>query len=49
MNKQIYGQTTPPAYNLQNIVDFPIAMFGGTEDELGDPTDVNWLNSILAP
>jgi hypothetical protein len=24
-------------------------LFGGSLDELGDPTDVEWLNSILAP
>jgi surfactin synthase thioesterase subunit len=23
-------------------LDFPIAIFGGTEDKLADPTDVQW-------
>jgi len=25
----------------------PIALFGGLEDELGDPTDVEWLRNRL--
>jgi len=43
VNKKLYFQTTPPEYNLNNIVDFPIALFGGSLDELADPTDVQWL------
>lgn len=46
INKALYQQTTPPEYNLKNI-DFPIALFGGSLDELADPTDVEWLNEQL--
>jgi len=44
---KIYGQGKPPAYPLENIVDFPVALFGGSLDVLGHPTDVDWLNQKL--
>lgn len=36
-----YGQDSPPDYNLAAL-DFPIAMFGGSEDKMADPKDVAW-------
>lgn len=48
-NQEIYGHPWAPAYDLSKIVDFPIALFAGDLDELGDLTDVDWLNSVLAP
>jgi len=47
MNVEIYGQSTPPIYDLNNIINFPIALFGGSGDELADPTDVKWLAQNL--
>jgi len=39
---KIYGTETPPDYPIENI-SIPIALVAGSEDELGDPTDVQWL------
>jgi len=45
-DKEHYGQDKPPAYDLSKI-DFPIAIFGGTEDKLADRQDVDWLADQL--
>eukprot|EP00352_Strombidinopsis_acuminata_P002349 CAMPEP_0176379592 /NCGR_PEP_ID=MMETSP0126-20121128/30467_1 /TAXON_ID=141414 ORGANISM="Strombidinopsis acuminatum, Strain SPMC142" /NCGR_SAMPLE_ID=MMETSP0126 /ASSEMBLY_ACC=CAM_ASM_000229 /LENGTH=213 /DNA_ID=CAMNT_0017742433 /DNA_START=549 /DNA_END=1190 /DNA_ORIENTATION=- len=42
LNMKIYGTETPPDYPIENI-SIPIALVAGSEDELGDPTDVQWL------
>lgn len=36
-----YGQATPPKYDL-SLVDFPVAAFGGENDILAPPKDVDW-------
>lgn len=40
-NTKHYGQPTPPQYDL-GLLDFPIAIFGGTKDLMADPKDVEW-------
>lgn len=43
-----YNQTTPPLVNLNNIKgDVPVAMFVGTVDDLGDPTDSRWARDTI--
>ena len=46
LNMQKYGQATPPKYPLEAI-KVPTALFGGGEDELAAPADVDWLNGRL--
>lgn len=47
-NRKHYKQDTPPIVDLANIKgDVPIAMFGGTEDDLGDLTDVRWAREQI--
>ena len=46
-NEKVYGQKTPPDYDLKAI-DFPIAIFGGALDKLSDAIDVAWLREKLA-
>jgi len=38
-NMKIYGQRTPPRYNL-SLLQLPISLFYGGDDTLADPTDV---------
>ncbi|XP_044739786.1 lipase 3-like [Chrysoperla carnea] len=45
-NKQIYGQTTPPAYNLSNI-KAPVYLLYGDADNLATPEDVKILHNLL--
>lgn len=45
-NFEKYGQTTPPIYNL-SAVNVPTAVFGGGNDFLADPNDVDRLMSDL--
>lgn len=45
-NEKHYGQKTPPGYDLGNIT-VPTALFSGSEDMLGDPTDVQQLADDL--
>ena len=40
-NQKLYGQPTPPSYDL-SLLDFPLALFGGQQDKMADPTDVEW-------
>ena len=47
LNKQKYGQETPPIVHLNTITDVPIAMFVGTEDDLGDVTDTRWARDTI--
>lgn len=42
LNMKKYNQTTPPDYDL-SLLDFPIAIFGGKNDVLADPGDVEWF------
>lgn len=37
-----YNQTTPPDYDL-SLLEFPLALFGGKNDVLADPRDVEWF------
>ena len=46
-NMQKYNQTTPPAYNLSAIYGVPIAIFGGLQDTIVNPLDLEWLNEQL--
>lgn len=41
-NMEIYGQKSPPEYDL-SAINIPIALVAGSGDELGDPKDVQWL------
>ena len=45
-NMKIYGQSTPPLYNLGNITH-EVYLFAGDEDMLGDPTDVQRLKDEI--
>lgn len=45
-NIKIYGQPTPPPYNLGNITH-NVYLFAGQEDKLADPTDVQRLKDDL--
>lgn len=45
-NKELYGTSTPPEYDLSKI-DFPIAIFSGSLDRLADPKDVAWTATKL--
>lgn len=42
MNLQLYGQESPPAYDLSKI-SVPYALATGDVDQLADPEDVKWL------
>jgi len=44
VNLQRYNSTVPPLFPLDQIKNFPIALFGGTSDELGSVVDVDWTN-----
>lgn len=46
-NQKVYGQATPPLYDLTKMSKVPIGMFTGTQDELADPTDVAWLKTQI--
>lgn len=46
-NMRIYRNPLPPEYNLQNIQNIPIALFGGKEDKLASVEDVEWLREQL--
>lgn len=45
-NQKRYGSDSPPDYNLKAL-DFPIAMFGGSQDKMADPKDVEWTYNQL--
>ena len=46
INQQIYGQSTPPVYNLGNI-RIPVSMLIGTKDPIADQRDNEILYSDL--
>lgn len=46
-NQQLYEDTVPPAYEMQNIKDFPIAIIGGTSDQLASILDFRALRDRL--
>ncbi len=47
-NEQVYGQSTPPLIHIENIQGkVPIAMFVGAKDELADPIDNEWADSMM--
>jgi len=37
-----YNSETPPDYDL-SLLDFPLGLFGGKNDVLADPKDVDWF------
>jgi len=44
----VYGQSTPPLIHIENIQGkVPIAMFVGAKDELADPIDNEWADSMM--
>jgi len=45
-NQKHYGQPTPPAYDL-SLLDFPLAILGGQQDQMADPEDVEWTAGQL--
>ena len=48
VNNQKYGQDKPPLVDYTNIKgEVPVAMFAGTEDDLGDLTDARWARSQI--
>ena len=47
VNLEKYGQDSPPLIPLENITDFPIAIFAGVEDKLAAIDDVRWLKDVL--
>ena len=48
MNYKLYGQSSPPSYNLTNL-QFPIALQSGKHDPIGHPNDVDWLETKVKP
>eukprot|EP01116_Phalansterium_solitarium_P006509 TRINITY_DN18834_c0_g1_i1.p2 TRINITY_DN18834_c0_g1~~TRINITY_DN18834_c0_g1_i1.p2 ORF type:complete len:391 (+),score=140.83 TRINITY_DN18834_c0_g1_i1:88-1260(+) len=46
-NKAHYNSTTPPQYPLAQLTSPPMVFFTGTNDDLADPTDVQWLLQAL--
>jgi hypothetical protein len=38
-----YGTEEAPIFPLENIKEFPVALFLGLEDKLATKTDVLWL------
>jgi len=46
-NIEHYNQATPPQYYLSNLVNPPVALFTGTNDDLADPQDVQELIANL--
>jgi hypothetical protein len=47
-NKQVYGQSSPPLIDLQNIKTVPIGMFVGTSDQLATVDDNRWAKTQLS-
>lgn len=47
-NKKMYGQVTPPFYDLSKV-RVPTALFYGDHDYLADPEDVKKLIAELPP
>ena len=45
-NLQIYGQVTPPDYDLTKI-KFPMVLFTGDKDRQATPKDTVWLKQQL--
>jgi len=46
-NLRVYGQETPPYYDLSNISGFDIQLIAGETDQIDTPVDTIWLNSKL--
>lgn len=46
-NLEKYHQKTPPEIDLTKIANLPIAMFVGSADDLGDPTDEEWAREQI--
>ena len=42
-NLEVYGQDSPPAFDLSNI-NFPVAIFSGSQDAFANKMDVDWLS-----
>ena len=46
LNMKKYGQSTPPDYDIPSI-NFPIALFGGANDNVATTKDIAWINLQL--
>lgn len=46
-NKKVYGQSSPPEYDLSKITNQHIVLMSSKNDKLADPEDVNLLRSKL--
>lgn len=46
-NNKVYGQSSPPKYNLSEIKSRDMILISGVNDYLADPTDVDILRSEL--
>jgi len=47
MNLRLYGQETPPIYNISSIEGVKIVLISGTKDELARPSIVQYLAGLL--
>ncbi|GIL70707.1 hypothetical protein Vretimale_3817 [Volvox reticuliferus] len=47
-NQRMYGSVEPPRYNLTAITT-PLAVFGGSQDRLSTPLDLEYLRESLGP
>lgn len=47
-NKNVYGTSTPPLINLQNIKKVPIGLFVGTSDQLATVEDNRWAKTQIS-
>uniref|UniRef100_T1JB83 Lipase n=1 Tax=Strigamia maritima TaxID=126957 RepID=T1JB83_STRMM len=45
-NKKVYGQSTPPIYNLSDITS-KVVLFWGENDLLSSSSDISWLGDNL--
>jgi len=46
-NNKVYGQSTPPRLEFNNVKEVPVAMFCGKEDTLSHWQDCEWLAQQL--
>lgn len=45
-NMKVYGQTTPPSYDVTKINNSNIILYTGLNDRLADPTDVDKITKL---
>jgi len=49
INFAAYGQTEPPQIPLGNIMNVPVMLVAASDDIVAAPSDVMWLQSVMAP